>query len=147
MSQAWAIVSIILALVALVVELHSHTIYLLAATTGLAVAGALGLAGLGWPGQLVVTAALMAGGFPLAALYRRHQPRAAALVPADIGQTVIVVASDQDRLRVKYRGTEWDATMPGAGPGPLPGSRLRITALEGNLLTLAPLPELQTKVK
>lgn len=143
--QFWAIISIILALLALVIELHSHTIYLLAVAVGLGAGAALGFAGLGWEGQLAVTAALMAGGFPMAALYRRHQPRDAALAPADIGQSVTVVSSAGNRLRVMYRGTEWDAVFSGGAPGA--GTRLRIAGLNGNVLSLVSLEsaELQTK--
>lgn len=127
------------------IELHSHTIYLLAAAAGLGAGAALGFAGLGWTEQLAATAAVMAAGFPIAAHYRRHQARDAALLPADLGQIVSVVAVRDGKLRVFYRGAEWDASCP--GPLPALGSRHRIVALHGSVLELNPaaIPELETK--
>ena len=143
--QAWAIAAVILALLALVIELHSHTIYLLAAAAGLGAGAALGFAGLGWMEQLAATAVVMAAGFPVAAWYRRHQARDAALLPADLGQIVSVVAARDGKLRVFYRGAEWDASC--SGPLPAVGSRHRVVAVHGSVLAINPeaISELETK--
>ena len=43
-------------------------------------------------------------------------------------------------VRVKYRGTSWDAKVVGAATRPAPGAMLYIEGQEGNTLLVAPAP-------
>lgn len=135
-AEGEAIAWIVLALLAVLAELHSHTVYLLALAAALGLAGVLGLCGFGPGMQLAALGLVCLGGFPAAGWYRRHQGKRAGLAPADVGAEVVVVTAGAEKLRVYYRGTEWDAVY--RGPAVQAGERLRIVGLRGSVLELAP---------
>lgn len=125
-----------LAVAAMVVELHAGTAYLLAAVVGFAMGGGLGLAGYGIVWQLCGIGIALLAGYPVAAWYRRKQAALSELLP-DIGLEVEVLDAGPKGLRVSYRGSEWNATVPGGFAAA--GDRLRIAAVRGNTLELQPL--------
>lgn len=125
----WAL----LALIALIVEVLHRTFYLLIVFIAcvLAMAAVLVLhSGVAVQLGVVIIASLI--GVPVAGRLRKR-----SLLPhisADSGQMVKVLAIRDGRLRVLYRGTEWDAVYP--GPEPAPGERLKIQEMEGSTLKL-----------
>jgi membrane protein implicated in regulation of membrane protease activity len=135
-ADAYALIWIVLALLAIVVELHSRTIYLLALAAALGVAAGLGFAQAALGSQLLALALVCLAGFPVATWVRRHQAHGVELASADIGQEVRVVAETSSGLRVFYRGSVWDAIY--TGPAATVGDHLRIAALRGSVLELAP---------
>jgi len=126
----------VLALVSLIVEVLHRTFYLLFVSFAFG-AGMLAVwmfhAGL--ETQLVVIAAVGIIGIPIAGKWRQHSrgPHLAM----DQGQLVKVVTVRDGKLRVLYRGAEWDAVFP--GPPPSPGENLRIQEMDGNTLKLTSL--------
>lgn len=123
----------VLALVSLIVEVLHRTFYLLFVSFAFA-AGMLAvwMFHAGMEMQLVVIAAVGIIGIPVAARWRQRS-RGAHLA-MDHGQLVKVVAVRDGRLRVLYRGAEWDAIYP--GPLPSPGENLKIQELDGSTLKL-----------
>jgi membrane protein implicated in regulation of membrane protease activity len=135
---AWWVVAGVL----VVVELLSGTFYLLMVSLGAAAAALAGHAGLDLRWQLIAGAAVGAGATALWHRRRLLQPRSAPAasnrdVNLDVGELVQVDAWQADGLaQVRYRGSVWSARLaPGAAP--LTG-RLRVVAVEGNALVLAP---------
>lgn len=127
----WAL----LAIITVLVELHSRTVYLLALAGALVLATGLAWGGIGTDGQLWAIAATCLVGFPLAVWYRRRMASRSSLLDADVGQQVQVIhVRPSGGLRVSYRGTEWDADC--AGPPPQPGDHLRIARIHGTSLEL-----------
>lgn len=125
----WAL----LALIALIIEVAHRTFYLLIVCIACALAaGAVLLFHSGIGVQLIVVIAASLIGVPVAGRLRARS--LTPHIPADRGQLVKVLASRDGRLRVMYRGTEWDAVYP--GPAPVPGECLKIQDLEGNILKL-----------
>jgi len=135
-ADAYALIWVALALLAIVAELHSRTIYLLALAAALGTAAGLGFAHASLGSQLLALGLVCLAGFPVAAWVRRHQSHGLALAPADIGQEVRVVAETPSGLRVFYRGSVWDAIY--TGPAAAVGDHLRIAALRGSVLELTP---------
>ncbi|HEU4417050.1 MAG TPA: NfeD family protein [Candidatus Angelobacter sp.] len=125
----WAL----LALIALIVEVLHRTFYLLIVFIACVLAMAAVLvfhSGVAVQLGVVIITSLI--GVPVAGRLRKR-----SLLPhisADSGQMVKVLAIRDGRLRVLYRGTEWDAVYP--GPEPAPGERLRIQEMEGSTLKL-----------
>lgn len=125
----WAL----LALIALIVEVLHRTFYLLIVFIACVLAMAAVLvfhSGVAVQLGVVIIASLI--GVPVAGRLRKR-----SLLPhisADSGQMVKVLAIRDGRLRVLYRGTEWDAVYP--GPEPAPGERLKIQEMEGSTLKL-----------
>lgn len=131
-AAVWAV----LALIALIVELVHRTFYLLIVCIAflLAMCSVLVFHS-GTPVQLAVVVVASLVGIPLAGKLRH---RSSTLhFPADQGQTVKVIRSKDGRLRVLYRGTEWDAIY--SGPDPVPGETLKIQELHGSTLKLTSL--------
>jgi membrane protein implicated in regulation of membrane protease activity len=125
----WAL----LALIALIVELTHRTFYLLIVSIACGLATIITLIfhwGMAIQLAVVIVACLI--GIPIAGRLRARS--LTPHLPADHGQIVKVLAVRDGRLRVLYRGTEWDAVYP--GPEPAPGERLKIQELEGNTLKL-----------
>ncbi|AOV18453.1 hypothetical protein BJI67_05550 [Acidihalobacter aeolianus] len=119
-------------------EIASGTFYLLAFGLALLLAGGAELAwNLGATVDLGL-ATLLATLFLLAAhrLRRRLSNAAAERTTQDDSGHEVVVLCVQPELRVRYRGTEWAAVLPGAAP-PAVGERLLIQRREGNRLLLA----------
>jgi membrane protein implicated in regulation of membrane protease activity len=129
---AWAWVGV--GVLAALIELHAQTVYLMAVAAGFFVGGLLGLGGARLEYQLIAIAVVLAAGYPLAHKYRARQARQ-VLDAADIGLEVEVIAAGPAGLRVRHRGTEWNATLPGATA--VPGERLSIARVDGSTLELA----------
>src|SRR5437868_1218488 len=116
-----------LAVVLVIAELSSATLYLLMVAIGAIAGGLAALGGLGVDIQIVLAALVALVGF---VVLRRSRyagvPRGAAAsdpsVNLDIGQELDVPVWDANRrARVPYRGAEWDVELnPGAEP--LPGA-------------------------
>jgi membrane protein implicated in regulation of membrane protease activity len=119
----------VLAALALAAEFLSGTFYLLVVASALTGGGFAARYTESLPLQLA--AALLAGtaALLLVTRWRRRLKQAPAPGPddADIGQ-------GGDRLRVHFRGTEWDARLDGVPP--LPGGTAFIAGKDGSLLLL-----------
>jgi membrane protein implicated in regulation of membrane protease activity len=127
----------VLAALALAAEFLSGTFYLLVVASALTGGGFAARYTESLPLQLA--AALLAGtaALLLVTRWRRRLKQAPAPGPddADIGQRVVVLYTQGgDRLRVHFRGTEWDARLDGVPP--LPGGTAFIAGKDGSLLLL-----------
>ncbi len=131
-----------LAILLVIAELASLTLYLLMVALAAVAAGIAALSGLGIAAQFGVAAVIALLGF--AALrrsrYGRARRGAAATDPnvnLDIGQELDVPAWDADRrARVPYRGAQWQVELGAPGEA-LPG-RYRIVEVRGNTLVVVP---------
>jgi len=134
MMQAY-VIWFIGAFVLVVAELMSGTLYLLIIGAGAAAAGVLALAGAGFAAQLATAAVVSVAGIGVMRWLKIGGGRRGAHAKSlafDIGQVVEVIEERPDgSLRVNYRGTQWDATLEGAG-----GARLVIKEIRGNTLIL-----------
>lgn len=126
----------------IVSELATGTFYLL--LLGVAAwAGALAAYfGYGMDAQLgaaAVIALVSLGLFTPYDIRRRRQARSATPPDddLDVGNEVqIESVQDARHVRVRYRGSSWDATVRGEGPVPAPGAYMVIAAIEGNRLVV-----------
>jgi len=134
----------VLAAVAIAIELHTLTFYLMAVAAAFAIASAIALTGAPaiaalW--GLAITAIL---GLPIAHLLRRHfsKPSTAtrALASENTGHMVRVDSVSPEGLRVDYRGTVWQARLADKDFNPPigVGDMLWIVGQEGNVLLVAP---------
>lgn len=126
---------------AVLAEIHSLTIYLLAVAAGLFAAGGLALLGASFTMDLAALAVVIVLGLPVAHWWRGKLRNRAAedLMNDDVGRAVTVVDSAGGGLRVSYRGTTWTARLESAGQGiPAVGEHYVIVRREGNLLLIAP---------
>jgi membrane protein implicated in regulation of membrane protease activity len=116
-------------------ELLTGTFYLVALGVACAVAGLVALAGFGIQAQFTIAGALSVVGTIAAHRWRRdHTP--APDQPLDVGQPVQVREWREDgRLRVAYRGSEWDAEL--AAPLVSRERTLYIVAMRGSVLVLS----------
>ncbi|MBY4897978.1 NfeD family protein [Cupriavidus sp. AU9028] len=132
-----------LAVLLVIAELASLTLYLLVVALGALAAGTVAWLGWGLAAQLFVAAAVSLAGFVVLrrSRYGRTRKGAAASDPnvnLDIGQSVEVPAWDAGgRARVSYRGAQWNVEL-GQGAAALPG-RHRIVEVRGNTLIVIPL--------
>jgi membrane protein implicated in regulation of membrane protease activity len=131
--------ALLLAGVFLAAELLTRTFYFLAVALALALLALVDV--LFHPGEIlsavvfVFLAALLLGGAHL--LRKRMRNESSQLTTAiDTGRIVTVVGHQEDRLRVRYRGTLWTARLAQAGDPPPVGARLTIVGREGNTLLL-----------
>ncbi len=102
------------AVILVIAEMFSGTLYLLAVSSGLAVAGIVALAGGSWAAQASVAALLCTASVSILYRWRRNVPAQIdnSNLSADIGQEVHIVSwQDERRARVSYRGAEWDAEL------------------------------------
>jgi len=139
---AFGIGLLILGALIVVAEIHTFTIYLIAVAAACLVAGALAV-GLhtGPDTTLIGFGLVLLAGLPVAHLTRRSLRNAESdrVSQDDVGAAAEVVSIRNGRLRVSYRGAEWDA-RPAAGDsaeGLLPGVSLTIVARDGNTLVVA----------
>ena len=134
---------IVLSASLIVLEMHTLTIYLLAAATACIAGGVVALTGGGliWAlSAMVITAAIA---LPIAHWTRgRLKNRASDEVSQDdSGHSVTVVESAGGMLRVTYRGSTWNARLRDSSAAvPQPGHTLIISAREGSTLVLEPPP-------
>ncbi len=138
------IVLLIIGALAAVSEINTLTIYLIAVAFACFAAGGVALAGGGLTLSLIVLAAIVLLGMPLAHWFRgRLKNRASEDVSHDdVGRIVTVIGNINDTLRVSYRGSAWDARLENASrKAPQAGETYRIASREGNLLILVPNPD------
>jgi len=138
---AWLVLGFVL----VIVELVTGTFYLL--VLGLGAFAAAATAGLG--GNVLVQAVVgaivaIAGTFAVHHWHARQRGNDATSANfLDRGQPAVLEGwvDEATRLvRVKYRGTSWDARLVGAAPRPAPGAVLYIEGQEGSTLLVATAP-------
>ena len=139
----------VLAVVLLIAELTTGTLYLLVWSVACAAAAGAGHLQAGLQGQLAMAAAV--GGSATVALYlrqaRRRQaearPAANPDIHLDVGARVQVTAWDASgQAQVHHRGAVWQARLQ---PGQVPRAGThRIQAVEGIQLVLEPVPPSDT---
>lgn len=118
-----------------IAELATTTFYLL--VLGIAAFAGAAAARFGVPFWMQT---LIAAGVALAGVWWVHQHRKASKTPAmpalEAGQSVVFeswVNQAGGMARVKYRGSQWDASMP-SGETPVVGDMYYISAIEGSSL-------------
>ncbi|MDD5058617.1 MAG: NfeD family protein [Sideroxydans sp.] len=102
------------AVILVVSEMLTGTLYLLAVAFGLAVAGLAAFLGASWAVQVVLAALLCSVSVAWTHRWKKQhaQPEERSNLANDIGQEVRVVSWKDDRnARVSYRGAEWDARL------------------------------------
>lgn len=125
----------------IVLEMHTMTIYFLAAAAAGIAGGVVALAGGGLAWTLVSIAITGVIAFPLAHWVRGHLKNRASedVSREDTGHRVTVVAAEGGMLRVSYRGSTWNARLrDSSAAAPQPGHTLIISAREGSTLVLDP---------
>jgi membrane protein implicated in regulation of membrane protease activity len=132
---------IILSASLIVLEMHTLTIYLLAAAAACIAGGVIALVGGGLVWALAAMAITGVVALPLAHWVRgRLKNRASEDVSRDdTGHSVTVVDAAGGTLRVAYRGSTWNARLrESSAAAPQPGHTLVISAREGSTLVLEP---------
>ena len=135
------IVLIVLSAGLILLEMHTLTIYLLAAAAACIAGGAVALAG---GGLLWALCAMVATGIialPLAHWARGLLKNRASeeISRDDTGHSVTVLEAQGGLLRVEYRGSTWNARLrDSSAAAPRPGHTLVISAREGSTLVLDP---------
>lgn len=137
------IVLIVLSASLIVLEMHTITVYLLAAAAAFLAGGVVALAGGGplWTVSAMAITAVVA--LPLAhwARGRLKNPASEDVSRDDTGHSVTVIEAAEGVLRVAYRGSTWNARLRDASAAvPPPGQTLRISSREGSTLVLEPPP-------
>jgi membrane protein implicated in regulation of membrane protease activity len=126
----------LLALVLLALEMATGTFYMLVIGVALAIGGLAALAGLSLTLQLTFSA--VAGIIGTVILHRRKSvsPDAAQSQNPNIGEQVKVLTwHEGGKIRVHYRGTEWDAEL--ASSDVPHDQNLYIKAMRGSTLMLS----------
>lgn len=139
-----AVLLVIGALIA-VFEFHTLTIYLIAIAVACFAGAGVAFAGGGFSLSLIVLAVVTVLGMPVAHWARgKLKNRASDEVSQDdVGRSVIVVLAERDRLRVSYRGSDWNARFQSMPPtSAQAGDICRIVAREGSVLVIIPQPNL-----
>lgn len=137
---AWLVLGFVL----VIVELVSGTFYLLVLGVGAFVAAVVAYAGGNVLAQAMVGSIVAIGG--ALAVYRWHarKPRNASDDNfLDRGQPAVLESWTDEAgslVRVRYRGTSWDARVVGAATRPAPGTTLYISGQEGSTLLVVPSP-------
>lgn len=134
---------IVLSACLIVLEMHTLTVYLLAAAAAFITGGVVALMGGGlmWTVSAMAIASVVA--LPLAHWARgRLKNRASEDVSQeDTGHSVKVIEAAGGVLRVEYRGSTWNARLRDSSAGAPPvGQTLLISAREGSTLVLEPSP-------
>lgn len=137
---AWLVLGFVL----VIIELVSGTFYLLVLGVG-AFAAAL-TAHLG--GNVLVQGVIgsvvaLGGAFAVHHWHARHRGKESSADFLDRGQPTVLESwtDEATRLvRVKYRGSSWDARIVGAPARPAPGAVLYIEGQEGNTLLVGAVP-------
>jgi membrane protein implicated in regulation of membrane protease activity len=137
------VVLIVLSASLIVLEMHTITVYLLAAAAASLAGGVVALMGGGPLGTVSAMAITGVVALPLAHWARgRLKNRASEDVSRDdTGHSVTVIEAAGGVLRVAYRGSTWNARLRDSSASvPPPGQTLRIAAREGSTLVLEPPP-------
>lgn len=128
-----------LAVLLLIIEMYSGTLYLLAIAGGFALAGIASVLGAGWMAQMTVAALVCTVAVVGIYRWRGSQPASAvdSNLSSEMGQPVHIVHwQDAHHARVSYRGAEWDARLAD-GVAPEPERAVwHIRALQGNRLII-----------
>lgn len=126
----------ILGLVLVVCEMASGTFYLLILGASALLTGCVAWFGISEEVQWLVASVIAATGSFTVNRYRAAHPQTSNPTQnLDIGQRVTLVSQHEGQLRVRYRGTEWQAEL--AQPlEPIPET-LFIQAVHGNLLIVS----------
>ena len=136
-----ATVLLVIGAIAIVSEIHTLTIYLLAVALACFAGAAAALAGAGLTLSLIILAIVVLLGMPIAHILRRRfvNKESDEVSHDDVGRTVTVIGNLNGRLRVSYRGSTWDARLAEtAAKAPENGDACRITSREGNVLIVSP---------
>lgn len=136
----WIVVGFVL----VISELLTGTFYLLVIGVG-----AFAAAAADWMGAGVLVQAFIGSAVAIAgAMYVHHWHGAHRAGDVrdnllDRGQPVVLEGWANEHaglVRVRYRGTSWDARLAPAAARPVPGSTLYIDAMEGNTLVVVEAP-------
>lgn len=132
---------IVVSAILIALEMHTLTVYLLAAAGACMAGGVIALVGGGplWTVSAMAITSVVA--LPLAHWARgRLRNRASEDVSRDdTGHSVKVIEAAGGVLRVEYRGSTWNARLRDSStPPPAPGQTLLISAREGSTLVLVP---------
>jgi membrane protein implicated in regulation of membrane protease activity len=136
------VIFLLLGALVVAVEIHSQTIYLLVVAVACFVAGGLILSVHSDVAvTLIVFGLVLLAGLPAAHYARRHlrNPESDKVSCDDVGALVEVADVHGGAVRVRYRGTEWDA-VPAEGISVqdiAPGMKLCIVNRDGNTLIVA----------
>jgi membrane protein implicated in regulation of membrane protease activity len=125
----------------IVFEMHTLTIYLLAAAAACIAGGVVALAGGGAIWALSAMASTGVVALPLAhwASTRLKNRASEDVSKDDAGHSVTVIEAAEGMLRVAYRGSTWNARLrDSSAAAPQPGQTLLIAAREGSTLVLEP---------
>ena len=98
-----------------VVEMHTVTIYLLAAALGCFASGAVAVAGHGLDVTLGVFTGVTLLSLPIAHWVRRtlSNREAEEVTRDDVGHSVTIISAEAGKIHASYRGTVWDAPLAG----------------------------------
>ncbi|MGH8202725.1 MAG: NfeD family protein [Steroidobacteraceae bacterium] len=131
---------IVLSASLIVLEMHTLTIYLLAAAAACVAGGVIALAGGGIIWVLSAMAITGVVALPVAHWARgRLKNRASEDVSRDDTGHSVTVVETAGGLRVAYRGSTWNARLrESSAVAPQPGHILVISAREGSTLVLEP---------
>jgi membrane protein implicated in regulation of membrane protease activity len=123
---------LVVAVGAIVTEMLTGTLYLLVIGIAAAVATGLAWAGVSWEWQCMAAAVVGVAG----ALSVRHfKPDGTTRMPDALQGTAEVLAvTAPGKLRVRWRGTEWDATGDAVIQA---GDKVSIVSQQGNVLSVA----------
>lgn len=125
---------LIVALLALAMELFTGSFFLLVLAVGLAAASLLAVAGSGIVTQAVTAGAVTLAGWAWLWRKRRTLHPSASLPSLDAGAPVRLLAwTGPARCRVQYRGAEWQAELVGPHH---PDDRYIVACLDGNILKI-----------
>lgn len=138
---AWLVLGFVL----VIVELVTGTFYLLVLGVGAFAAALTAVAGGNVLVQAVIGSAIaMGGAFSVHHWHARQRGTdATAANFLDRGQPAVLEGWTDEatrRVRVRYRGTSWDARIIGPDARPAPGTTLYIEGQEGNTLLVAATP-------
>jgi membrane protein implicated in regulation of membrane protease activity len=132
---AWWLAAVLL----IIAEMISGTFYLIAIAFGLSCAGLAAYLGSTWVLQAVIAALLCAASVAAIYYWKRSQDATTgqANLAYDIGQEVQISQwLDQRRVRVMYRGAEWDAELAASASADAARKTWRITDVVGSRLII-----------
>ncbi|MEC5388288.1 NfeD family protein [Uliginosibacterium sp. H3] len=123
---------VVLAVAAVVAEMLTGTLYLLVVGLGAGLGAVASGLDAGVVVQCLVAAIVVVGGSLLVSRFRKPAP--GEMAPDLQGSAEVVAVADAGKLRVRWRGTEWDAR---ADDVLAPGEAVTVVRQQGNLLHVA----------